>query len=203
MCIQFNSILFSSGKHTVWGGVVRWQQHWCGPCLSSWKSWDEDPGWKLECPSGYSPSAWGQPREIIANKTRFAVEKTSYKQWPQLFPEAFIGYFGTHHLSCLFSTASDYPLKVCLVHKIHTSQALVLPDISFPFYSADNFCFHQIQPAQLIVFPLCNCISAMLHFISITCLAWHCHMQCQLLSQFLWFCPVNVGIFFWRQSYSL
>lgn len=110
---------FWKTHHLGWAGGMRAALVWTmSEQKCSWKSWDEDPGWKLEHPSGYSPSAWGQPREIVANKTLSAVEKiTSNKQRPQLFPQAFIGYFGTHHQSCLFSTASDYTLKVCFVHK--------------------------------------------------------------------------------------
>lgn len=142
-----------------WGGGMRAALVWAmSEQKCSWKSWDEDPGWKLEHPSGYSPSAWGQPREIVANKTWSAVEKiTSNKQWPQLFPEAFIGYLGTSHLSCLFSAASDYTLKVCFVHKdLHQSSSCssryFIPPLfsrQFPFPSDSTSSADYLSSLQL------------------------------------------------------
>lgn len=130
--------LFCKTHCLCWGGGMRAGLMWAmSQQKCSWKSWAEDPGWKLEHPSGCSSSARGQPREIRANKTWSTVEKiTSNKQWPQLFPEAFIGYFGTHHLSCLFSTASDYTIKVCFVHKNpYQSSSCSSGDFLLPLFS--------------------------------------------------------------------
>lgn len=123
-------------------GLGWWEKHCCGPCLN--RNAAEKPEMKIQAGSWNAvldivPSTWGQLGEIVANKTWSTVEKiTSNKQWPRLFPEVFIGYFGTHHLSCLFSTASDYPLKVCFVHKsLHQSSSCSSRDFLPPLFSRE------------------------------------------------------------------
>lgn len=73
-------------------------------------------------------------------------------------------------------------ISLCSWKSAPATQALLaLSEICLPLYLAHSLCFYQFQPAQLIIFPLYNCISAMFHFISVTHLTLQYHMQCQLL----------------------
>lgn len=108
----------------------------------------------------------------------------SKKQWPQLIPKAFTSCLWTPRLSHLFFAASDYIglLDLALFTKICIRQSSFCSSWDFP---TSLFSTQLLLPSVSASSPdylsSYKCISTMLCCISVTCLALHYHMLCQLL----------------------
>lgn len=134
--------------HLGWGGWRRTRTTWAMSQLKcSCRSWDEDPGWKLESLSGCSPSASGHPPMEIVLICCWE-NPTATSSDPSSFSKTFTGSFWTPHLPHLFFAASDY----CCVflHSLKSasdSQALVLPETSPPVQltASVSISFHQLS----------------------------------------------------------